>query len=54
MEPSSNLITVELTAQECDFIVNLVAQLSVSPAAKDAAQIVSLVQTLLAKFPVKK
>jgi len=43
-------IKLELTLQECEFIVKIISQISISPASKDAAQIVQLVQNLLSKF----
>jgi hypothetical protein len=50
MSDPTNTIKIELTMQEAEFILNLISQLSISPVSKDAAQIVQLVQTLVAKF----
>lgn len=54
MTNSENVLTIELTMQEAEFILNLISQLSISPASKDAAQIVQLVQTLVSKFKSQK
>jgi hypothetical protein len=50
---TTNTFTINLSPQECDFIIKLIGQLSINPASKEASQIVEVVQSILSKFPVK-
>lgn len=54
MDQNPNSINGELTPRECEFIINLIGQLTISPAAKEAEAIVEIVKSILSKLTTSK